>query len=162
MRILRPLSEIFAIAFAILCLVVLPWNRLALAAEVPGFKTADGLTVYIGVMPAEIVKGHPSGHTEQTMHGGVPKGADEYHVVAALFDSATGARVSDATVTAQISGLGLSGVKKRFDSMEIANTTSYGGFFDLPGRDIYTIILTIQRPNQPKPVTLDFKYDRRQ
>jgi hypothetical protein len=162
MRNFRLLREALAIAFAILCLVVLPWDRVAVAAEVPAFKTADGLTVYIGVMPAEIVKGHPSGHTEQTMHGGVPKGSDEYHVVTALFDAATGARVSDATVTAQISGVGLSGTKKKLDSMEIANTISYGGFFDLPGRDIYTITLTIQRPNQPKSVTLDFKYDHRQ
>ena len=151
-----------AIALAVLCAVALPRNPIAVAAEVPAFKTADGLTVYIGVMPAAIVKGHPPGHTEQTMHGGVPKGANEYHVVAALFDSTTSARVSDATVTAQISGLGLSGVKKKLDSMEIANTTSYGGFFDLPGRDIYTITLTILRPNQPKPVTLDFENDYRQ
>jgi len=46
--------------------------------------------------------------------------------------------------------------------MEIANTVSYGGFFDLPGRDLFTIRLTIERPGQPKPVNLEFKYDHRQ
>lgn len=162
MRNFRLLREALAVAFAILCLVALPWDRVAVAAEVPAFKTADGLTVYIGIMPAEIVKGHPSGHTEQTMHGGVPKGVHEYHVVAAVFDATSGARVSDAAVTAQVSELGLSGTNKKLDRMEIANTVSYGGFFDLPGRDLYTIRLTIERPGQPKPVNLEFKYDHRQ
>lgn len=50
--------ETFAVAFATLVLVALPWNPFAVAAEISAFKTADGLTVYIGVMPAEIVKGH--------------------------------------------------------------------------------------------------------
>ena len=128
------------------------WNGFAVAAEDPLFKTADGLTVYIGIIPAEIAKGHPSEHAEKTMHGGVPKGGHEYHVVAAIFDAATGARVSDASVTAQVSGLGLSGATKKLETMEIANTVSYGAFFDLPG--LYTIALTIQRPSQPKPVAL--------
>src|SRR6516165_3698729 len=73
-------------------------------------KAAGGVTVYLGVVPAEIVKGLPAtGTSEQPMHGGVPKGPHEYHVVAAVFDVASGARISDAVVTAQISGLGLSG-----------------------------------------------------
>ena len=129
------------------------------AAEEAPYKSADGLAVYIGVIPAEMVKGHPSGQTEQTMHGGAPKGVHEYHVVAAIFDASSGARVADAAVTAQISGLGLSGTKKKLDSMKIANTISYGGFFDLPGHDRYTIRLTIERPGQSKPVIFDFKYD---
>jgi hypothetical protein len=134
----------------------------ATAAEGGLYRTAGGLAVYLGVIPAEIVKGHPSGHAEQTMHGGAPKGVHQYHVVAAVFDAASGARVSDAKVSAQVSGLGLSGPKKKLDPMEIANTISYGGFFDLPGRDLYTIGLTIERSGQPKPVSLEFKYDHRQ
>jgi hypothetical protein len=118
------------------------------------------VAVYLGVVPAEIVKGHPSGHAETTMHGGSPKGRHEYHVVAAIFDAATGARVSDATVTAQISGLALSGPTRKLESMEIAKTISYGGFFDLPGPDLYTIRLAVQRPGS-QPVVLDFKYDHR-
>jgi hypothetical protein len=30
------------------------------------------------VVPAAIVKGHPTGHAEQTMHGGVPAGRNEF------------------------------------------------------------------------------------
>ncbi len=156
------LKRTLAVAFASLCLIALSWNGLAVAAEDSLYKAAGGLAVYIGVIPAEIVRGHPSGHAEQTMHGGAPKGVHEYHVVAAVFDATSGARVSDATVTAQISGIGLSGAKKRLAPMEIANTVTYGGFFELPGRDLYTIGLAIERPGQRKPVNLEFKYDHRQ
>lgn len=124
-------------------------------------RSADGLTAYLGVMPAEIVRGHPPGHPEQAMHGGTPKGSHQYHVVAALFDSASGARISDATVTAQISGLGLAGSKAKLEPMEIAGTISYGGFFNLPGRDLYTVRLTIERPGAARAVELNFKYDHR-
>ena len=155
------LNRYFGITFVMLCVFAFPWIKLATAAEDAQYKMIDGLAVYLGVVPAEIVKGHPSGHSETTMHGGPPKGRHEYHVVAAIFDAATGARVSDATVTAQISGLGLSGTKKKLESMEISNTISYGGFFDLPGADLYTVRLAIQRAGAERPVIVDFKYDHR-
>jgi hypothetical protein len=58
------------------------------------------MTVYLGVVPAAQVKGQGVA----MMHGGAPKGPDAYHIVAAVFDAATGARISDATVTAKVSG----------------------------------------------------------
>jgi hypothetical protein len=128
------------------------------AAEDAQFKTVDGLAVYLGVVPAAIVKGHPSGHAEQTMHGGVPAGRNEYHIVVAVFDVVTSERVSDAIVRAEVSGLGLAGPRKTLEPMTIAQTITYGGFFDLPGRDIYTVELEIQRPDT-KPVAVNFTYE---
>jgi hypothetical protein len=121
----------------------------------------SGLTLYLGLIPAEIVNG-PSPHSaELPMHGRIPRGPHEYHVVAAIFDAATGARVSDASVTAQVAGLGLAGAKTKLEPMQIADTTTYGGFFHLPGFDLYTVRLTIDRPGAPQPIVLDFKYDHR-
>lgn len=148
-------------ALATVCMFAISWNSMAVASDDAPYKLAGGLAVYLGVVPAEIVKGHPSQHAEKTMHGGAPKGAHQYHIVAAVFDAASSARVSDASVTAQISGIGLSGAKRKLDPMEIASTVTYGGFFDLPGCDLYTIGLTIERPGLPKPVNLEFKYDHR-
>jgi hypothetical protein len=152
--------QAIAVVLGALCVGTLPlvWSDLAAAQDARLSKTAGGTTVYVGVVPAEIVKGLSK---EPPMHGGVPKGAHQYHLVAAVFDAAGGARVADAVVNAQISGIGLSGEKKKLEPMEIANTTSYGGFFDLPGRDLYTIRLTIERPGQPRPVDMEFKYDHR-
>jgi hypothetical protein len=132
-----------------------------LAAENDQVKTAGGVTVYLGVVPAEIVKGLPAtGTREQPMHGGVPKGPHEYHFVAAVFDATSGARISDADVTAEVAGLGLSGSKKRLEPMQIAGTTTYGGFFDLPGFDLYNVKLSVQRADT-RPAVLEFKYDHR-
>jgi hypothetical protein len=122
---------------------------------------AGGLTAYLGVVPAEIVKGHPSSHSEGTMHDGVPRGAHEYHFVVALFDTASGARIFDASVKARISGLGLSGSEKVLEPMAIADTTTYGGFFELPGADLYTVRVTIKRPSSQELIVLEFRYDHR-
>ncbi len=155
------LSRRTAIVAAIIAGSAIALSVAVVQAADDATRSAGGLTAYLGVMPAEIVKGHPPGHPEQAMHGGAPKGRHQYHVVAAVFDSASGARISDATVTAQISGLGLSGSKARLEPMEIAGTISYGGFFNLPGRDLYTVRLTIERPGAARAIDLNFKYDHR-
>jgi hypothetical protein len=124
-------------------------------------KSAGGVTVYLGIVPAGIVKGPPPHSTERPMHGRVPRGSHEYHVVAAVFDGASGARVTDAAVTAQVSGVGLSGAAKKLEPMQIASTTTYGAFFTLPGHDLYTVRVSVQRADASRPVRLDFKYDHR-
>lgn len=120
-----------------------------------------GLEAYVGVIAAEITKGHASTKGPGPMHGGVPRGEHQYHVVAAIFDANSGERVSEAKVTAQVSGIGLAGPIKPLEPMQIAGTITYGGYFNLPGADLYTIVLSIQRPGASQPVTLTFSYDHR-
>lgn len=120
-------------------------------------QSAGGLTVYLGIVPAAIVKG-PAPHSgEQSMHGATPHGPHEHHLVVAVFDSATNARVEDATITAQVSGLGLSGPEKILEPMKIADSVTYGAYFNLTP-DLYTIKVTVQRPGA-QSVVLYFKYD---
>ena len=143
-----------AVVTALLLLFAISGHR-ATAEEM---ISRSGLTVYLGLIPAEVVNG-PSPHSaEPPMHGRIPRGPHEYHVVAAIFDAVTGTRVADANVTAQVSGVGLAGSKKKLDPMEIAGTITYGGFFDLPGFDLYTVRLAIERSGAAQPVVLDFKY----
>ncbi len=134
---------------------------LGLPAGAQDSKTAEGLTVYLGVVPAAMVKGPSAQSGEPPMHGRTPRHGHQYHVVAAIFDAVTNVRVSDATVTAQVSSIGLTGSSRSLEPMKIADTITYGGFFDLPGADIYTIRLTIRRPGSERPVIIDFKYDHR-
>ncbi len=162
MRKSQLLTRLFAMAVMALWMSVLPSSRPATAAGDEQFKTADGLAVYLGVVPAEIIKGPPPHSADPPMHGRIPKGAHEYHIVAAVFDATTGARISNASVTAQVSGVGLSGPRKMLEPMEIAGTTTYGGFFDLPGRDLYTVKLSIERSGGARPIIMQFKYDHRQ
>lgn len=143
------------------CLALVAWAGIAGAAEPELSKTSGGLIVYLGVIPAEIVKGPGPHSAERPMHGRIPRGPHEFHVVAAVFDAANSARISDASVTAQVSGLGLSGGKKKLEPMQIEGTTTYGAFFNLPGRDIYKVKLSIERSGTARPVTFEFKYDHR-
>ena len=124
----------------------------------PGqYRVARGLAVYIGLVPSGIVRGHLPTHPERTMHGGPTYGSHDYHLVAAAFDAATGARVSDAKVSAGIAGLGLGAKWTRLEPMQMAGAMSYGAFVTFPGADRYTIQIEIVRDGSD-PVRLDFPY----
>ena len=139
----------------ILALVAVP--SIAAALYLGQTKTAGGLTAYIGMMPSEIVKGHAPSHPEAQAHGGAPRGVHEYHLVVALFDAASGARIGDAKVAARVSSLGLAGPRKVLEPMQIADTTTYGNYFDLPGKGSYRIDVEVERPQGV--VRLEFAYD---
>lgn len=154
----------------------LPWRRLLLActtalliglltstgrADDEGqYKVVDGIGVYYGLMPAGIVRGHNPSHPERSMHGGPPS-RHEYHLVVALFDATTRARIDNAKVSARISPLGATGPVRQLDPMWIADTVSYGGYFPLRPGDRYAIHLEIERPGAARSATVDFLYDHR-
>jgi hypothetical protein len=135
------------------------------AAAMPGraddqsqYKVVDGIGVYYGIVPAAIVRGHSKAHTEGAMHGGAPQG-NEVHLVVALFDAASSARIENAKVTARISPLGAGGPSRALKTMSIAGTVSYGEFFPLAPGDRYMIHIEIDRPGSGRTTTVDFVYD---
>lgn len=128
-----------------------------LADDTSNFETVAGISVYIGLMPAEIVRGHPAGHAETQMHGGAPSGPHAYHLVVALFDEQTGDRIENARVAATVSGLGHIGqTNVSLEPMLIENTITYGAFVDLRALERFDIALTIKVPDRSKPVRVDF------
>jgi hypothetical protein len=131
------------------------------AAERDQFKTAGGLAVYLGVLQAAMIQGHPEDHPEEAMHGGVPSGRHAYHVMAAVFDAATGERVEDAVVEARVAEPGLAGVRRRLEPMLIAGTVTYGNYFTMRGDGPYRIRFSITAPEAATPVVLEFSYDHR-
>ncbi len=131
----------------------------ASAEENENYKVAQGLGVYLGVLPAAIVRGHQEDHPEATMHGGVPSGGHEYHIIIAVFEAATGVRIENAKVTATVSGLGHVGQNSlELEPMAIAGTVTYGGFVALPGSDRYDIVLAISVPGRSAPARVSFTY----
>ncbi len=129
----------------------------AMAAE-DYVRTAGGLTIYFGILPSAMTKGHPSSHEEATMHGGPGGSAHRFHILVAVFDAVTGKRVEDANVSATITGLGLAGTKKVLEPMRIADTTTYGNYYDLGGSSRFRIAVEVQQPSKTKPVTVEFAY----
>lgn len=121
----------FGFVVVLLAVIVLTWSP-AKAAEGGDTKSTGGLTVYLGVVPAEITKGSGPHLAERPMHGGAPKGQHEHHVVVAVYDSASNIRITDATVTAKISGLGTLGSSENtraHDNRQLDHSGHYRGVF---------------------------------
>ena len=145
----------FVLAVALLSVVP------ALAAEREPYQQVRDLAVYLGVMPAAVVRGHPPAHAERSMHGGAsPHGRNEYHITIALFEHESGKRVENADVSATVSGLGHVGtIRLHLEPMSIAQTVTYGGFVTMPGNERYTIAVEIRRPGSEPPVKAEFTYE---
>ena len=120
-------------------------------------QTVDRVTIYLGVIPAEIVRGHPKEHDESVMHGSPPKGSGYRHIVVALFDAKTNERIKDAKVTARVEQLGLTAEHKDLEAMLIAGTISYGNFFRMPGEGVYQIRVIVKRRHL-QPIEAAFEY----
>lgn len=121
------------------------------AGVVDGVQTADGLTIYLGVVPAAVVRGHPTGHPEAQMHGGAPGGSHSMHIVAAVFDKASGARITRADVVAHILEPG--GIQRsvRLQPMTVAGALTFGGYTSFARGIDYRIGIRVQRPPHMPP-----------
>ena len=131
----------------------------AFAADSATHKVVHGVAIYLGVLPAEMVLGHPKSHTEAEMHGGVPAGQHQQHVVVALFDQASGKRISGAKVSARVHEINLAGTQKKLEPMLIAGTVSYGNYFNMPAaNNPYRIRVLIELPGVAGVIEAQFDY----
>jgi hypothetical protein len=151
---LRPVRRAIASAA---CAAVLALSPAAYAAG--DVRAVGGLKIYLGIVPAAIVQGHhPPAHLQSKMHGGVPRGRDRHHVMVAVFDAATGARIDDAVLTATVGVPGLAPVRRRLEPMAIVGAMSYGNYFALSSPGPYRIELHIVRPDADRPTVATFTY----
>ncbi len=121
-------------------------------------QTVDGMAIYLGVLPAAMISGHPPQHPEAVMHGGIPRGKHRFHVLVALFDAASGARIAGAQIEAQVAEIGFAGTRRRLEPMVIAGTESYGGYFRLDGDNPFRVTLEIRRPGDQRVTHAEFEY----
>ena len=134
----------------------------ATAGVVDGVRTVDGLTVYLGAVPAAVTRGHAPGHTERTMHGG-PAGSriHEVHLLVAVFNNASGERISNVAVTARIHGDGRNLAAVRLTPMRVNGALTYGGYASIGLLDDIMISIDIKRPGRTRrtsTVTAQFEY----
>lgn len=145
----RPSSRWRAAAASLIVLLATP----ASAGVVDGVRTVGDITAYLGAMPAAIVRGHSSDHPEARMHGGVPApGGHAVHLVVAIFRTAGGQRVSDATVVARITEDRGKAWTVPLAPMTINGALTYGGYASLRSLNDYRIDVVVTRPLQaPQP-----------
>lgn len=158
---LQTVSRRFALALASSALVA---PQLAGPARGQGAvddtsRIVDGVLAYLGVIPAAMVKGHPKAHPEAAMHGGAPEGRGQKHLVLALFDAASGARIETAKVSVTVMGLGhVAGTRRDLDPMLIAGTVTWGTFIDLRDREEYQMVFEVVLPGRPVSLSFPFTY----
>ena len=148
-----------SLSTAALVVIGLVTLNAAAAGDAPEtFQVVDGVAIYLGVMPAQLVQGHAREHEESRMHGGVPAGQYRDHVVLALFDDASGRRIEGAQVTAAVMELGLGPERKMLEPMRINDSVTYGNYFDFPDNGIYHIQVQIRLSGHPQPVEATFTH----
>jgi hypothetical protein len=124
-------------------------------------QTVDGMTIDLGVVPAELVRGHATTPGDpNALHRGTPPNSSSHHIVIALFDAKTGARISDARIRAGVGDRSYNHAPDIvLEPMEINGSMSYGNFFLIQGAGVWRIHLEILRPGASRPVEADFAYE---
>ncbi|MFX1677407.1 hypothetical protein PWR63_35140 [Paraburkholderia sp. A2WS-5] len=124
--------------------------------------TKSGLTVHFGVVPADkamVVERGASAPEDTQTHGG-----SSYHLVVALFDKSTGARIDDATVTAKVTSPAHKSRAqpqvKLLQALRINDTVTYGNYFEMPWQGRYRIDLSVTRKGNAEPTHIRLAYDQ--
>lgn len=132
------------------------------AGVIDAVQTVDGLTVYLGVVPAAITRRHAPLHEERSMHGGVATpGLHDVHLLIALFDRATGERLRNVAVTARIHGTGSNLWTVPLSAMTINGALTYGGYTSLGIEEDVMISVDVTRPGRTQRTrteTAQFRY----
>lgn len=118
-------------------------------------QVVEGVEVYLGVVPAEMVASRP--RMERKMHGGAAA-TSGYHVMVALFDRETGKRITDAQVSARLGPPSNPGTETRLEPMAINGASSYGNYLDMARGGSYRIDVQIRRPGTPDPIHAVFQW----
>ena len=132
-------------------------NSFAVVSQ--NYKVVNGVAIYYGIIPADIVQGYPKESPERSMNGGVPSGENYIHLIVALFDNTTGKRIGNAEVTATVGELTLHGETKKLDPIYMANTITYGNYFKMDGQNTYSIVINIHRPGVSEVTEAKFTYE---
>jgi len=136
-------------------------RKAAPAALAPGAGpkrvSAGGLDIYLGRISAERMRAYPAGSPEARMHGGVPSGSGYHHFNVSVYDSATQAPVTGATVGLDVEKVGMGREPKALESVTIAGNTSYGAYVRLVPKSAYTFYVKVQKPGAPGAVEARFQ-----
>lgn len=147
------------LGFGVLFSLLISAPAWILAARGGLYQLAEGVAIYVKLIPSKALQGQPETPAGNRMHGGVPPGDHVYHVIVDLFDERTGKRITNAEITAQILERGATGRLKRLEAMRPEERLAYANYFDLPGVGPYQVRLTIRRPGASRPIRAELTFE---
>lgn len=131
----------------------------AVVKQDPNHRIVDGMDIYFGAASAESLrKGHPGTDPESTMHGGIPRGSDYYHLNISLFDAETKVAIKDAHVEIRVLDPTIGEQLKTIEPMAFNNAVSYGNYFQLPGQYPHTINVLIRKAGAARATETRFTF----
>ena len=120
-------------------------------------QTVGCCEISFGMTPAPtLAKSYPPGSPERLMHGGVPIEPNDDHVMIAVCNRATGTRVTNASVVAEVWTRDLRDVpvkRKALQPMMSAGDMIYGNYFHMPTKANYDIKGYSSLPDASTPGT---------
>ncbi len=117
-------------------LILVP--AVALSDHIGRSQVVGGMTVFMGLVPVGAIRDNPNAYPEHELRK-LPSGANMYLVTLALFDNATGQRITDAAITASVAPLAFAGSRKPLDPAAVDGKITYCAYFRIRPRDIYAI-----------------------
>jgi len=134
----------------------------ATAGVMNGRQVVDSTIVYLGIVPAALTRNHPGDVEGTLMHGGTrDKSIHNVHVIVALFDRATGARIANSRVLARF--LGERGRKwsVRLQQMVVNGALTYGAYTSLGTDEEPSVFIDVRRmvAGKSRTVTARFEYE---
>ncbi|GIK49831.1 MAG: hypothetical protein BroJett013_25280 [Alphaproteobacteria bacterium] len=123
--------------------------------EPSAVATSEGVSAYLGVVPSAVVRGE---HPDQVLHPSMPAG--DAHLVVALYDALSGARIESAAVEAVIQGERHRAQRTiRLEPMRVNGAASFGGFVSLARNDRYHVDVLVRLPSDEREIRLEFLFD---
>ena len=129
------------------------------AAEEATFRqTVGAYSVYLAVMPRELITGPALVEPDSTRIFQQAAPRDTHHVMVSIFESRTGRRITDATVAARVAALGFSGEKKALEPTAFAGSVLYTSLFPMIGRGPFRVDVEFRVPSTAQAGQLRFYF----
>ena len=126
------------------------------AKSAGNFKAVGGMEIYLGFVPAEVLRAYPQESAERSLHGGVPSGAGYFHVNVSLFDRTSKTPVAGAEVRLRIALLNGTGVSRTLEPVTLNSVPGYGNYVRLRRNTQYVMTVRVQKSDAPRAVEARF------
>jgi len=126
-------------------------------AQIPGSARSGDLVAYVGIVPAAVSRERMAADATP-QHPAAASAADAHHLVVALFDAASGARIEQANVVAIHLLPRREPVRRSLTPMRTGYVTSFGAEFEISKGAGHLFEIEVTRPGQA-PEHFAFRYD---